>query len=302
MIKKIKRLGIMFDPKILPKKQRGSICNPCIIRTPAWFKKKLGKYYLYFADHRGTFIKLLFSNDLNKNWKFLNKKILNIKSKSKLDAYNHIASPEVFINNKEKKIYMFTHSHSRSKIGQWTYLSISNDGINFVKKFNNPLAPFYFRLFKHKNNFYGIVKGGDLWRSKQINFKYKKYQNLITQKVSKTNLHNKNKSIRHVGILKKKNYLHCVFSRIGDKPERIFYTKINLHKKFEKWKFQKIKELIRPIFAYEGSNIKLKKSKPGDAPKPENALRDPYLFSDKGKTYLIYCVKGEKNFAICELL
>ena len=55
------------------------------------------------------------------------------------------------------------------------------------------------------------------------------------------------------------------------------------------------------MFPYEGSNLKLKKSKPGDAPKAENALRDPYLFIDKKKTYLIYCVKGEKNFALCQI-
>ena len=50
------------------------------------------------------------------------------------------------------------------------------------------------------------------------------------------------------------------------------------------------------------SNLKLKRSRPGDAPKPENALRDPYLFIDGKKTYMIYCVKGERNFALCEIL
>ena len=40
----------------------------------------------------------------------------------------------MWINKKEKQIYIFTHSHSRSKIGQWTYLSNSKDGINFSKK------------------------------------------------------------------------------------------------------------------------------------------------------------------------
>ena len=67
---------------------------------------------------------------------------------------------------------MFTHSHSRSKIGQWTYLSLSKDGLSYISKFNQPLAPFYFRLFKYKKYYYGIVKGGDLWRSKNIDTKY----------------------------------------------------------------------------------------------------------------------------------
>jgi len=298
---KIKRLGLVFDPNILPIAQRKSICNPCLIKTPKWIKKKLGKYYLYFADHRGKFIKLLYSDHLDRGWKYLDKKILHLKSKPKLDAYNHIASPEIYVNKKEKQIYIFTHSHSRSKIGQWTYLSNSKDGINFSKKFNKPLAPFYLRFFYHKKYYYGIVKGADLWRSRNINIKFQQCQNLLTRKKSKTNLHNKNGSIRHLGILKKKNYLHCVFSKIGDKPERIYYTKIHLSKNYLNWKFQKIKEILRPTFPYEGSKLKLKKSKAGDAPRGENALRDPYLFVDGKKTYLIYCVKGEKNFALCEI-
>ncbi len=298
---KIKKLGLIFDPKIIPKNQRKSICNPCLIKTPTWFKNKLGKYYLYFADHKGKFIKLLYSDHLDKGWKFFNKKILQINTKTKYDAFNHIASPEVYINNNEKKIYMFTHSHSRSKIGQWTYLSLSKDGLSYISKFDQPLAPFYFRLFKYKKYYYGIVKGGDLWRSKNIDTKYTQCQNLLSKKKSASTLHNKNRSIRHLGILREKENLYCVFSRIGDCPERIFYTKFHLSKNYSDWKFQKIKEILRPTFPYEGSNLKLKKSKPGDAPKAENALRDPYLFKNKNKTYLIYCVKGEKNFALSEI-
>ena len=57
------------------------------------------------------------------------------------------------------------------------------------------------------------------------------------KKKSSSTLHNKNQSIRHLGILEEN--LYCVFSRIGDKPERIFYTKFRLTKNHSDWKFQK---------------------------------------------------------------
>ena len=35
-----------------------------------------------------------------------------------------------------KKIVLFTHSHSKTILGQWTYASISDDALNFTKIIN----------------------------------------------------------------------------------------------------------------------------------------------------------------------
>jgi len=36
----------------------GNIQGPSLIRVPDWVENPLGKYYLYFADHRGTYIRM----------------------------------------------------------------------------------------------------------------------------------------------------------------------------------------------------------------------------------------------------
>ena len=121
-----------------------NIQGPSVIKSPSWLDNKLGKYLLYFADHKGNNIKLAHSDDLFGPWKiyekgtlklseslFLNEKPTipydyeNIKLGSmnnpsgyephpdqvsaipdRLDDMTipHIASPDVHIDNKNREI------------------------------------------------------------------------------------------------------------------------------------------------------------------------------------------------------
>ena len=35
-----------------------NVQGPSLIRVPDWVKNPLGRYYLYFADHKGSYIRL----------------------------------------------------------------------------------------------------------------------------------------------------------------------------------------------------------------------------------------------------
>ena len=51
----VTRLG--DGPIITPEmddRMGGNIQGPSLIKVPTWVDNPLGKYYLYFADHRGT--------------------------------------------------------------------------------------------------------------------------------------------------------------------------------------------------------------------------------------------------------
>ena len=45
-----------------------NIAGPSLIRVPDWVDDPLGRYYLYFADHRGTYIRLAYADDLAGPW------------------------------------------------------------------------------------------------------------------------------------------------------------------------------------------------------------------------------------------
>lgn len=41
-----------------------NINGPSVIKTPDWLSDPLGEYYLYFAHHDGSFIRLAYADDL----------------------------------------------------------------------------------------------------------------------------------------------------------------------------------------------------------------------------------------------
>ena len=45
-----------------------NIQGPSLIRVPDWVKERLGKYYLYFAHHKGSYIRLAYSDELIGPW------------------------------------------------------------------------------------------------------------------------------------------------------------------------------------------------------------------------------------------
>ena len=41
-----------------------NIQGPSVIKVPEWVDDPLGEYYLYFADHKGLYIRLAYADDL----------------------------------------------------------------------------------------------------------------------------------------------------------------------------------------------------------------------------------------------
>ena len=265
-----------------------NIQGPSVIKSPTWLHNKLGKYLLYFADHKGNNIKLAYSDDLFGPWKiyekgtlklseslFLNEKPTipddyeNIKlgSMNNLSGYvphpdqvsaipdrlddmtiPHIASPDVHVDNKNKEIIMYYHG--LEKFGfQLTRVATSKDGINFVA---------------YKNNF-------------------KEIKTLFDG------------NMRHSSVLVIGDTLYIFFTKVGDIPEKILLSKINLNQKSNKWAPSEPIEITRPEFDWEGANLPLQKSARSSINMPVNQLRDPFIFKEKENVYMFYAVKGESE-------
>ena len=45
-----------------------NITGSSLIQVPSWIEKPLGKYYLYFADHKGGHIRLAYADKLTGPW------------------------------------------------------------------------------------------------------------------------------------------------------------------------------------------------------------------------------------------
>jgi hypothetical protein len=58
----------IIGPAMLPANDGENICGPSLIRVPPWLPNPLGSYYLYFAHHGGTYIRLAYADDLTGPW------------------------------------------------------------------------------------------------------------------------------------------------------------------------------------------------------------------------------------------
>ena len=47
-----------------------NIQGPSLVRVPDWVESPLGRYYLYFADHKGRYIRLAYANRLTGPWEY----------------------------------------------------------------------------------------------------------------------------------------------------------------------------------------------------------------------------------------
>jgi hypothetical protein len=267
-----------------------NINGPSVIKVPNWIEKPLGKYYLYFASHNGKYIRLAYSNSLSGEWKIFEPGTLQINETT---YCNHIASPDVHVDNMNKNIIMYYHGSNfgckdKNNRGQTSKVAISKDGINF-KSNNEILGRSYFRVFEHDNNFFSIEKGSLIKRS---NNRFKDF-------VPGPRLELPN--ARHFAPYVRNNVLYLFYSNIGDKPEKLVCSLIDLTEDWLNWKVSNTQTILEPKTEYEGGHLKLEKSKKGKAKGKVRQLRDPAIFIDEGITYLLYSVAGESGIAIGKL-
>jgi len=46
-----------------------NVNGPSIVRVPEWVQRPLGRYYMYFAHHMGTYIRLAYADRIEGPWR-----------------------------------------------------------------------------------------------------------------------------------------------------------------------------------------------------------------------------------------
>ena len=277
-----------------------NICGPSLIFAPEWLPNRLGNYYLYFAHHRGKYIRLAFSDTLNGPWQIYGPGTLSIEHSAAIS--DHVASPDVQFNmhviSAEKSIRMYFHGVYAGSNNQLSFVAKSDDGINFEIN-PDPISNFYMRAlpwthedFPLRDLWLGMTKGGVMYLSKNG------WSNFIKLPVTAFDMQdpmsNAPGDVRHVALkFLSNNILSVYFSRIGDAPESILRAEIDLNQPISKWVAGKSELILNPSTEWEGVNLPISNSRSGPARKTgENALRDPAIFNHNNRTYLLYSVMG----------
>ncbi len=268
-----------------------NINGPSLIRVPAWVKRPLGKYYLYFAHHHGTYIRLAYADALQGPWKIHRGGVLSLPE---APGRQHIASPDVHVDPVRKEIRMYFHQPGpkQSPIpGQVSFVALSSDGLNFVAR-PEVLGKFYFRVFRHGDWYYAFAKNdnkdGIIYRSKDGLTRFEKGPHYIP-------------GVRHTAMWVAADTLYLLYTKVGDTPERILLSTIDLTKDWQAWQVSEPQVVLEPKENYEGVRLPLVPSRYGSTNGPVRQLRDPAVFEEEGRRYLLYCVAGEQGIAIAEL-
>jgi hypothetical protein len=288
----------IIRPEMLPGNDGLNINGPSIVRVPDWVQKPLGRYYLYFAHHKGSYIRLAVADKLEGPWRIYEPGVLSLEDAP--GCKGHVASPDAIVASEHKEIRLYFHGPAMSGKGQMTFVALSSDGLHF-RASDEPLCPFYFRAFRHEGMWYGMSKGGLLWRSKDGLTGFEEGRDPMPSGEGRDKPSYNKPGVRHVAVHRVANTLWVYYSNIGDAPERILRCRIELTSDWKEWRASSPEEVLQPEMPYEGSDLPVKPSSAGAARGRENALRDPAIFVEEGRTYLLYSVAGESGIGIAEL-
>ena len=307
----------IITPKTHPSIGR-NIQGPSLIQVPDWVVNPLGSYYLYFADHKGSYIRLAYANELTGPWLIYEPGSLHLCNslfpkdppvaprKATTDfeiAYSpsvdrshsfhtdastpHIASPDVHVDDKSKLIVMYFHG-LESYAKQTTRVATSTDGVNFTV-LPEILGNSYFRVFQHDTWSYALAMPGQLYRSHDGLHGFERGPMLF------------NPNMRHSAVFILNSTLQVFWTEVGNTPETILYSTIKLSTDWMNWKESSPVEILRPEFNWEGADAPLAPSVRSTAYGHVNQLRDPAVYVENGRIYLLYAVAGESGIAIAQL-
>jgi hypothetical protein len=277
---------------------------------------------MYFANHTGTFVRLAYSNAIQGPWTVYEPGVLDVQHtaffrpqpdppETLADFYTHVASPEIWIDENRRRIVMWVHgwwtngerwpdtlpaarTWAREKgYGQFTQAAESADGLRFqvhpaITKTS------YLRVFPYGEYLYGVSRLGQLSRSRDPLGAFELGPNPFRDSPYAGR-------VRHVGLLKRGHRLHVFFTAIGDAPERVLLSTVDLNSDWSTWRASDPVEVIQPETSYECADLAAVPSLPGDVDTRVRQIRDPFAFEDGETTFLFYSTCGEQGIAAAEI-
>ena len=312
----VRAVRLSAEPIVRPHmdgRMGANINGPSLIRVPEWLEEPLGRYYLYFAHHKGTYVRLAFADALAGPWRMHVPGTLaletshfaterptseSLSERTRRDVAGagveqdylqpHIASPDVHVDHERREIRMYYHGMLHDG-EQRTRVAVSTDGIAFEAR-PEILGGSYFRVFRYAGWHYALVMPGELRRSRDGLTGFEPGPVLFCPEM------------RHAAVRCRDGALDVFWSRVGDAPERILHSRIPLEGDWMQWREEGARVVLEPEHAWEGAGMRIEPSMRGEIDHLVRQLRDPCLYEEDGRTYLLYSGGGESGIGIAEVM
>lgn len=314
-----------------------NINGPSLIKVPDWMENSLGKYYLYFAHHKGRFIRLAYADSLDGVWTVADNHILPLEESTlairvsktnllqTLRKYNTLSENIALydVGAKYQKDYEAQHDQ-RQKVTPPTAPHLASPDV-VVDNENQQIRLYYHGVIEGKLQkskvalstnginfeandeiialpYLRMFKYRDMYYGLAMpGFMYRSKDGLTDFEVRKRWFFDTNH--RHHGLYLRGNILYVFFTNVGDNPESIKYVSIDLTEKdWNKWRTTQAVELMRPGKSWEGADEKQLPSLRGEVGTRVHQLRDPDIFEDdNGQLYMLYTGGGEQAIGMVKL-
>ncbi|MEX2229486.1 MAG: hypothetical protein WEB13_07600 [Dehalococcoidia bacterium] len=294
------------NPIIVPhmdERMGANINGPTLLRVPEWVSDPLGRYYLYFSHHNGTYIRLAIADAIEGPWRMHEPGTLQHADSyfppelepldpaalptGMVPPLPHIASPDVHVDHAAGQVRMYYHGILANR-RQVTRVALSADGLRFAAR-EEILGPSYFRVFRHGGWWYALAMPGVFLRSRDGLTGFERGPTLFTH------------DMRHSAVFVDGDTLTVFYTVVGEAPERVVVSAIDLSGDWLSWREGPAEPVLEPEREYEGVDLPLVPSIRGEITQRARQLRDPAVYREEGRTYLLYAVAGESGIAIAEL-
>jgi len=326
-------------------KEGVNINGPSVIRIPEWIEPENrahpdAQYYCYFAHHDGQYIRMAWASEIEGPWQLykvgkdielgyrgvidLGNEVMELDNGITL-ANNHLASPDVHIDEQNKRIILYFHSGSTSQVdgkdigGQHTLVSFSPYGLDFHAHVQPVfLGKSYFRVFNYNDQWYALTNDGVIFRPldddnpwtppRGFDFTQRLWKHLpenpFQKEIENAGYTPDQLRVRHPSVRLVGDKLHVFYTRRGDLLENIQMSVIDLSMgDWTKWDpTYPPAQILQTAPGWEGGELTPYPSEKGKTPENVNQLRDPYVFEDHdGALYLFYAGRGEDAIGLVRL-
>ena len=316
-----------------------SINGPSLIRVPDWIPANRrvnsnAQYYLYFADHDGAYIRMAWAADIEGPYRlyddFTSPGDRGVLDNAGDDIFldngvrieeNHLASPDVHVDNENQRIIMYFHSGSSFFVNnseqnrQVTWVSTSPYGLEFFDNIESAhLGTSYFKVFEANGDLYSLDNSAGINRAPSLNNPWSAPNGHdFTDRLWDRNpsgdvfqddipLPSADLRVRHTGVHVDGDTLLAFYSRRGEFQERIQLSTVDIDRDWSDWDptYPPI-EILAPNPGWEGGERTMENSETSFGVNV-NQLRDPDVFRDNdGQLYLLYSGNGEGGIGIAKL-
>jgi hypothetical protein len=199
----------------------------------------------------------------------------------------HIASPDAHARGDRREIVLYYHGLDGFR-SQRSRVATSKDGIHFTAR-PELIGATYLRAFQHDGHWYLLGMPGTFFRSRDGLGGFERGPTLFPP------------TMRHSGVLVRGSALHVFWTRVGDAPERVLLSTVELEGDWSTWRAGEPIDVLSPELPWEGADLPLQPSVRDAINVRVRQLRDPAIFGEDGRSYLLYAVAGESGIAIAAL-